>query len=56
METIKKLGLIVIALICIIFVISPADLMPGIAIDDIFYVIGAIASFGKVKQITSEAL
>lgn len=54
METLKKLGLIVIAMICIIFVISSADLLPGIAIDDIFYVIGAIASFGKIKQINAE--
>lgn len=52
METIKKLGLIVIALLCIVFVISPADLLPGIAIDDIFYIVGAIASFGKAKRLS----
>ena len=52
METIKKFGLIVIALLCIVFVISPADLLPGIAIDDIFYIVGAIASFSKAKRLS----
>lgn len=54
MDTLKKLILIVIAMICIIFVISPVDLFPGMVIDDIFYAVGAIASFGKIKKINAE--
>lgn len=54
MDALKKLGLIVIAMICIFFVISPVDLLSGIAIDDVFYVIGAIASFGKIKKINAK--
>lgn len=51
MEMIKKLVLFIIALLCIVFVISPADLLPGIMIDDILYIIGAIIVFGKANQI-----
>lgn len=56
METIKKLALLVIALLCIVFLISPADLLPGVAVDDIFYIIVAIASCGKIKHMTKETV
>ena len=55
MENLKKLGLIIAAVLCAALIISPADILPGIAVDDIVYVIGVIASLGKMKSISAEA-
>lgn len=55
MDFIKKLALAAIMIICAVFFVSPVDLMPGVAIDDIFYIIGAIASFvGEIKMLNAK--
>lgn len=51
MDFFKRFGLFFIATLCVIFLISPADVMPGMAIDDILYLVGAVASIGKVKEL-----
>ena len=54
MKDFKKIGLLVAAILCAALIISPADILSGIGVDDIIYLIGAIASFGKIKKISAE--
>ena len=50
METVKKIFLVAAAAVCVILLISPADFMPGVGLDDILYVIGAIASAAVMRS------
>ena len=45
MDFFKKGILLLICIFCAILLISPVDFLPGLHIDDVIYVIGAIASF-----------
>ena len=45
MDSIKKGFLLLICIFCAVLLISPVDFLPGMHIDDVIYVIGAIASF-----------
>ena len=44
MDFIKKGFLLLICIFCAVLLISPVDFLPGLHIDDVIYVIGAIAS------------
>ena len=45
MDFFKKGILLLICIFCAVLLISPVDFLPGLHIDDVIYVIGAIASF-----------
>ena len=45
MDFFKKGVLLLICIFCAVLLISPVDFLPGMHIDDVIYVIGAIASF-----------
>ena len=44
MDFFKKGFLLLICIFCAVLLISPVDFIPFVQIDDVFYVIGAIAS------------
>ena len=45
MEFFKKGVLLLVFILCAVLLISPVDIVPFAHIDDVLYVIGAIASF-----------
>ena len=54
MDSVKKIALVLIAILSIVLLVSPVDAIPMAHGDDIIYLIAAIASIAGSKSIGSD--